>query len=232
MVTREILNSHTVATLKKEISLVKKDLKVTGKKKPEIIELMLKNKNLFSHIKLKDKKKPIPRKAVPKKAPVKKAVPTKAVPKKAAVPKKQESKKSLPLALTAPPKKKDCIAKRSGEPTKPKDDKDYKKQTLKYHPDRNPDCVEYATEKFKKLQGLHSGTLKPKKPKNEKREAIKKFFKDNVFKDRTFKMRFGPKEFQFLYNLSRFEERQIIKKLQKVKKEKYPDIIFRYSNST
>lgn len=226
MVTREILNSHTVATLKKEISNVKKELKVTGKKKPEIIELMLKNKNLFSHIKLKDKKKPVPKKAVPKKTAAKKAVPTKAAAKKS------EPKKSLPLALTAPPKEKDCIAKRSGEPTKPKDDKDYKKQTLKYHPDKNKDCVEYASEKFKKLQALHSGDLKPKKPKNEKREEIKKFFKDNVFKDFTFKIRFSKNQFTFIYNMSRFDERQIIKKLQKVKKEKYPDIIFRYSNSS
>ena len=51
MVTRQILNTHTVTTLKKEISKVKKELKITGKKKPEIIEIMLKNKSLFSHIK-------------------------------------------------------------------------------------------------------------------------------------------------------------------------------------
>lgn len=50
MVTKEILNTHTVTTLKKEIGKVKKEFTVTGKKKPELIQMMLKNRSLFSHI--------------------------------------------------------------------------------------------------------------------------------------------------------------------------------------
>ena len=56
MVTAEILNSHTVKTLRSEIS--KQNIKgysKTGVKKPQLIALMLKNKERFMHIKMNEK---------------------------------------------------------------------------------------------------------------------------------------------------------------------------------
>ena len=54
MITREILNSHPVTTLRKEIS--KTNIKGYSKMtKPQVVELMMKNKDRFSHIKMKDK---------------------------------------------------------------------------------------------------------------------------------------------------------------------------------
>jgi len=64
-VTREILNSHPVGNLRKEIS--KTNIKGYSKmKKAEIVELMMKNKERFSHI---TNHKKAPRKAPEKKAP-------------------------------------------------------------------------------------------------------------------------------------------------------------------
>ena len=55
MPSREELESHPVTTLKKEIS--KTNIKGYSKmKKPEIVELMLKNKSRFHHIKMAEKK--------------------------------------------------------------------------------------------------------------------------------------------------------------------------------
>ena len=104
MVSREILNSHPISTLKKEIS--KTNIKGYSKmKKPEIVELMMKTPSRFSHITMKEgkpkKEKPPPKekkKAEPKKV-VKKVEPKKVVkkeePKKVVV-KKVEPKKTAP----------------------------------------------------------------------------------------------------------------------------------------
>ena len=61
MITKTILESHTVATLKKEIR--KSNIKeYSGLKKAEIIDLMLKdeNKGRFDHIKMAEKKERLP----------------------------------------------------------------------------------------------------------------------------------------------------------------------------
>ncbi len=56
--TREILNSHPISTLKKEIS--KTNIKGYSKmKKDEVVELMMKNKERFGHIKMAEKKKQV-----------------------------------------------------------------------------------------------------------------------------------------------------------------------------
>jgi len=74
MTTKEILNSHSISTLKKEIS--KTNIKgYSTMKKNEIINLMLKNKERFSHIKMNVKPKPTQRPTQrPKQRPTKKAV--------------------------------------------------------------------------------------------------------------------------------------------------------------
>ncbi len=66
MVSREILNSHPISTLKKEISKVniKKYSKLT---KPQLVELMMKYKERFGHIKMAEKPARAPRAAKPKK---------------------------------------------------------------------------------------------------------------------------------------------------------------------
>ena len=78
MPTAEILNSHPLSTLKKEIS--KTNIKGYSKmKKPELVKLMLKNKEKFHHIKMKTKE------------PVKKVI-------------KVKKEKSVPKAKPATPK--------------------------------------------------------------------------------------------------------------------------------
>ena len=68
MLTRDILNSHSVSTLKKEVSKYNKSKLVSGyskMKKGEIVELMMKHQDKFKHIKMNEK---APRKkAEPKK---------------------------------------------------------------------------------------------------------------------------------------------------------------------
>ena len=65
MVTKEILLSHPVKTLKSEVS--KTNIKGYSKmKKDEIIELMLKYKSRFSHIKKRDQKPKEKQKKKPK----------------------------------------------------------------------------------------------------------------------------------------------------------------------
>ena len=55
MVSREILNSHTVYMLRREIS--KANIKGYSKmKKPEIVELMMKTPSRFSHIIMNEEK--------------------------------------------------------------------------------------------------------------------------------------------------------------------------------
>tara|TARA_R110000772_G_C13138573_1_gene423724 strand:+ start:110 stop:718 length:609 start_codon:yes stop_codon:yes gene_type:complete len=57
MISKEILNSHPVSTLKKEIA--KTNVKGYSKmKKAEVVELMMKHKEKFGHIKKKEKAKP------------------------------------------------------------------------------------------------------------------------------------------------------------------------------
>ena len=57
MISKEILNSHPVGTLKKEIS--KTNVKGYSKmKKAEVVELMMKHKDRFGHITMKGKAKP------------------------------------------------------------------------------------------------------------------------------------------------------------------------------
>jgi hypothetical protein len=110
MPSREILNSHPISTLKKEIS--KTNIKGYSKmKKSEVVNLMLKNKERFGHIKMNEKTK----KSV--------ANPT---PKVAEKPKKKEikfvvKKKDEPKPQEEPKKKKNInfIVKKKEEP-KPK----------------------------------------------------------------------------------------------------------------
>lgn len=100
MITREILNSHPIRNLKAEIRKVKKTLNYSKLTKDEIVDLMMKNKDNFKHIKMyekparktakpktaeppKVKAKPVPKTAEPKTAEPKK-VKAKPVPKKPA----------------------------------------------------------------------------------------------------------------------------------------------------
>jgi len=89
MPTVEILNSHTLADLRKEVSISNKALGAIkgyskGMKKAQIINLMMEHKKRFHHIKMKGKviREKKEKKAPPKKAPPKKEPPKKAPPKK------------------------------------------------------------------------------------------------------------------------------------------------------
>ena len=96
MVSREILNSHPISTLKKEIS--KTNVKGYSKmKKSEIVELMMKTPSRFSHIKMKEgkPKKVEPKKTAPPKQDSSKLEKIYKDRKKKAEPKKEEPKKVL-----------------------------------------------------------------------------------------------------------------------------------------
>ena len=68
MLTREILSSHPVTTLRKEIA--KTNIKgYSSMKKPDIIELMMKHKDRFDHIQMKVKSAPAKKSAPPAKKP-------------------------------------------------------------------------------------------------------------------------------------------------------------------
>lgn len=74
MITREILNSHPISTLRKEVSKYNKEVAVRGyskMKKSEVVELMMKHQDKFKHIKMNEK---APRKKAEKKEAPKKAV--------------------------------------------------------------------------------------------------------------------------------------------------------------
>jgi len=73
MLNKEILNSHSVSVLKKEMSKVKKSLNYSKLNKSELIDLMLKNKEHFQHIKMAEKKEPVRKVKFTKKEPVVKA---------------------------------------------------------------------------------------------------------------------------------------------------------------
>ena len=89
--TKEIFNSHPVSVLKKEIS--KTNIKGYSKmKKAEVVELMMKNKSKFGHIKMATKAvKSAPKKKIIKKTPKK---PSPSPKKKSPSPKKPSPKKS------------------------------------------------------------------------------------------------------------------------------------------
>ena len=70
---REIFNSHPVSVLKKEIS--KTNIKGYSKmKKAQIVDLMMKNKERFKHIKMAEKKAPAPAKKPATPPPEKKKI--------------------------------------------------------------------------------------------------------------------------------------------------------------
>lgn len=131
---KDILNSHPVSVLKKEIS--KTNIKGYSKlKKAELVSLMVKNKSNFSHIKMADKKSRKPRE--PKPAPKAKTPPKKSPPKK---------KTPSPPKAKTPPKK-------SPSPPKYKklsDELKKKKASSTYESIGNQKFLENAIKLYKK----------------------------------------------------------------------------------
>ena len=96
MLTKEILDSHPLKVLKSEISKHNNKVKVSGYSKltkPKIVELMMKHKDKFSHIKHAEKKE--------KKAPKAKASNKKPLTVTTADGKVTELKKKAPKAKSA-----------------------------------------------------------------------------------------------------------------------------------
>ena len=191
MPTNEILNSHSVSTLKKEIS--KTNIKGYSKmKKAEIISLMMKpeHSKRFSHIKMKDKTviKKEPKKETPKKKekpkaqlgesgigkkrkrenkPIKKKVIDVAMPKK-------EPKKIPKITITEEEKPKQKVYSKGGKFFKPKEVKSklppIPKSNIKI---RLPKKEEPKKEEPKK--GFRPNTKEQKK----ELEEVEKIVKDN-----------------------------------------------------
>ena len=201
---KDILNSYSLSELKKEIS----NLNIKGYsklKKSEVIELMMKHKERFMHLKMKDKKSK-----------------SKPAPKEKSKPEPKEKSKPAP--------KKDCVAKRSGEPSKPKNRRDYLKQSLKYHPDRNPECPEFAKQMFQKLQQLNSPDSSSG---DEEREELKKYFKSTVFDTVPFKFKIlDKKNYLFSFKVNKKKEKEIKRKLQQIRMTTFRnEVTFIYKSS-
>jgi type IV secretory pathway VirB10-like protein len=184
---REIFESHPVAVLKKEIA--KTNIKgYSTMKKAEVVNLMMKNKARFSHIKMAEKK---PRaKRGTKSQPSQKPTASGGKDKKKETPKKES----------------DPFASLSKDAPKKKDEKPKGKQPAKVRP-RTPDFVreireEEAEERRKKEQAkqTESKVNKPKKLTKEEqfvrdRRNTKNFqpiyfkrldsFLEKVFSDRS-----------------------------------------------
>jgi hypothetical protein len=165
-------------------------------------------------------------KSKPKSKPKPKPEPKKELPKPE--PKKEQPKpKPKPEPKSEPKKEEDCVAKRSGPPTKPTSRKDFFKQSLKYHPDRNPDCIDYATEMFKKLNNLNAGKDEKGSDNDnimtQDEKDMKEYFTKEVFKDIKFNFKIrqdvGNGEYVFIFTIKQSKEVQekIRKKLQMIR---------------
>lgn len=186
MPSREELESHPVTTLKKEIS--KTNIKGYSKmKKPEIVELMLKNKSRFHHIKMAEKK--------PKKG-------THKMPDGSTMSGSVHSKDSKPVEKPKekPKKKKLVIKEKPKEKPAPKKEKQDLNNFERYKSDWENDLkwtdkfnVNYlekvfsgkSDEKLKKLiDELQEITIKAQKRSNEKMNKmnveLKKLDLDNL----------------------------------------------------
>ena len=148
---REIFLSHSVTTLKKEIS--KTNIKgYSTMKKAQIVDLMVKNQARFSHIKLNEKKKLIKKKTEPRK---KIAMTTFQPPKK-----KQRlivKKKPTPKNDTEPPRPPPPPAPKPKASPEPKSRKDVLRDKIRLdpsYPDYEKEYTEllrlFAMDKYKK----------------------------------------------------------------------------------
>ena len=247
MPTNEILNSHSVSTLKKEIS--KTNIKGYSKmKKAEIISLMMKpeHSKRFSHIKMKDKtvikkepKKETPIKKEPKKEPKKEEKPkaklgesgigkkrkreNKPIKKKVidvAMPKK-EPKKIPKITITEEEKPKYQVYNKGGKFFKPKE----VKSKLPPIPKSNIKIRLPKKEEPKKKEP------KKKEPKKEKEKTLsqipsnlKKLWKEFV-NERvgSFLEKYQLEEYESLKNMEeRFRDLEIKKKDKTLRaKEKF-----------
>tara|TARA_R110000772_G_scaffold204137_1_gene314298 strand:- start:88 stop:1887 length:1800 start_codon:yes stop_codon:yes gene_type:complete len=212
-------------------------LDLLEEEEPDLLEdfddAVEKYKKSKSKPKSKPKPKPEPKKEDPKPKP--KPEPKKELPKPKPKPEpKKEEPKPVnkvkvvkPQPKPEPKKEEDCVAKRSGPPTKPTSRKDFFKQSLKYHPDRNPDCIDYATEMFKKLNNLNAGKDEKGSDNDnimtEDEKDMKAYFTKEVFKDIKFNFKIrqdvGNGEYVFIFTIKESKEVQekIRKKLQMVR---------------
>jgi hypothetical protein len=161
---KDILNSHPVAVLKKEIS--KSNIKGYSKmKKPEIVALMLKHKDKFSHIKMAEKKERKPRSTKEQK------------PKKKVEPKKSALEILIPgININKDKDLKPLSKEFIPDENNLKDMKKYKKILDKKNKDKKISKGEYertikeVNKQIKKLEKEQ----KPKKKKKKKFNVIKK----------------------------------------------------------
>jgi len=233
-VSKEDIQKLTIPELKSIYKNIKEKLglQVMGKKKGEMVEQLFKlhdnsvirGKKLFSfdnsgHIKIPMSKKtkakpeakqpdpkPEPKKEEPKPKPKKEEPKPKPKPQ----PKKEEPK---PEPKPEPKKEEDCLAKRSGQPTKPTSRKDFFKQSMKFHPDKNPDCIDYATEMFKKLNNLNAGKDEKgsENTMTQDEKDFKAYFTKEVFKDIKFNFKISEeksKEPTFIFTIKESKEVQ------------------------
>ena len=162
MVSREILNSHPISTLKKEIS--KTNVKGYSKmKKSEIVELMMKTPARFSHITMKEGK---PKKEEPKKQDSSRLEQIM----------KDRKKKAEPKKLAEP--KADTEPKSSEEPKRPTP----KKVVKKAEPKKKKWVVEFRN-KEKRFRRDTKRFATQKEAKKWARENVENLDPDNIYID-------------------------------------------------
>ena len=165
MVSRDILNSHPIAHLKKEIS--KTNIKGYSKmKKTEIIELMMKTPARFSHIKKKEGPPPKEKKKVVVKQDSSKLEKIM----------KDRKKKAEPKKLAEP--KADTEPKSSEEPKRPTP----KKVVKKAEPKKKKWVVEFRN-KEKRFRRDTKRFATQKEAKKWARENVENLDPDNIYID-------------------------------------------------
>ena len=138
--------------------------------------------------------------------------------------------KSKPAPKAQPKSdEKNCLAKRSGSVKKPKNRRDYLKQSLKFHPDRNPECPEFAKQMFQKLQDLN----RPDSSGDEERDALKRYFEATVFDTVPFKFKIlDKKNYQFSFKVNKKKEKELKRKLEQIKMTTFRnEVTFIYKSS-
>ena len=182
---REIFLSHSVTTLKKEIS--KTNIKgYSTMKKAQIVDLMVKNQARFSHIKLNEKIKLFKKKTEPKKKMPSKTEPPKKkqrlIVKKKPTPKNdtEPPRPSAPPAPPAPPKK-NKKKYEFQEFVKKDSPKTYKTLTKNYKQNKKLG-KEYANKRFKQELENYVKIHKPELLKAKERKKERKKTEANIKK--------------------------------------------------
>jgi len=94
---------------------------------------------------------------------------------------------------------------------------------MKFHPDKNPDCLDYATKAFAKLNVLNKeDDNEEEEDLNIQTEKLEGFFRSEVFKKIKFKLKMDTKNNTLIFTIN--EPLNIAKKIFEMLKKTRKDI--------